>query len=94
LKVPGERLLMDISFINQESLEKRNIWVLVEDQLLKIKWSIFTRGESNIVKEMTILIKKLKAKDPRNVSYLRMDNAAENVSLKSNLEKEGLPVEV
>jgi hypothetical protein len=85
---------MDISFINQESLEKRNIWVLVEDQLLKIKWSIFTRGESNIVKEMTILIKKLKAKDPRNVSYLRMDNAAENVSLKSNLEKEGIPVEV
>lgn len=41
-----------------------------------------------------VLIKKLKAKDPKNVSFLRMDNAAENVSLKSNLEKEGLPVEV
>jgi hypothetical protein len=29
---PGDCLLMNISFIKQESLGKRNIWVLVEDQ--------------------------------------------------------------
>jgi hypothetical protein len=32
-KVPGERLLLDISFIKKISLGKRNIWTLIEDQL-------------------------------------------------------------
>jgi hypothetical protein len=93
-KTPGEGLLIDISFIKQESLGKRNIWVLVEDKFSKMKWSIFTRRKSDMIKKMITLIKKLKAKEPKNVSFLRMDNAAENVSLKSNLENKGLPVEV
>jgi hypothetical protein len=38
-KTPGERLLLDISFIKQISLGKRNIWILIEDQCTKMKWS-------------------------------------------------------
>jgi gag-polypeptide of LTR copia-type len=64
-KTPGERLLMDISFIKQENLGKRNIWELVEEQFSKMKWSIFNRRKSDMIKEMIVLIKKLKAKDPK-----------------------------
>jgi hypothetical protein len=36
-KIPGERLILDISFIKQISLGKRNIWILLEDQCTKMK---------------------------------------------------------
>lgn len=47
-----------------------------------------------MVKEMMSLIKKLKAKNPKNISCLRIDNAAENVALISNLDQGGLQVEI
>ena len=93
-KVPSECLMIDISFIKQESLGKRNIWVLIEDQYSKMRWSVFTRRRCDMVKEMVDFIRKLKAKDQRNVSFLRMDNAKENVFLKQSLDREGLKVEV
>ena len=93
-KTPGERLLMDISYIKQESLGKRNIWILIEDQNSKMKWSIFTKRKGEMVTEMIKFIKVLKMKNPLNVRFLRMDNAKENVSLRSKLEAEGLDVEV
>jgi hypothetical protein len=75
-------------------LGKKNIWTLIEDQFSKMKWSIFTQKRGDMSKEVVEFIKKLKAKDPKIVMFLRMDNANENYTLKSKIEKEGLNVQM
>jgi hypothetical protein len=42
-----------------------------------MRWSLLTRQKSNMVKKMVDLIEELKAKDPQDVKFLRMDNAKE-----------------
>ena len=93
-KVAGERLLLDISYIKQVSIGQRNIWILIEDQFSKIKWSIFKRRKNEMVGEVAEFIKKLKVKSPESARFLRMDNAKENVYLKARLEKEGVDITI
>jgi hypothetical protein len=38
--------MLDISLMKETSLGKRNVWILIEDQASKMKWSLFTWGES------------------------------------------------
>jgi hypothetical protein len=93
-KTPGERLLLDISVIKKISLGKKNIWTLIEYQFSKMNWSIFTQRRGDMSNKVVEFIKKLKAKDPKMVTFLRMDNANENYALKSKIENEGLNVQM
>ena len=43
---------------------------------------------------MMVFIKGLKAKDPKNVKFVRLDNAGENLGLKSRIEAEGLDIQL
>jgi Reverse transcriptase (RNA-dependent DNA polymerase) len=63
--VPGERFLLDISFIKKIRLGKQNIWTLIEDQFSKMKWSIFTRRRGDMLNKVVEFIRKLKANDPK-----------------------------
>jgi hypothetical protein len=92
--IPGERLMLDISYIKQTSLGKRNMWTLIEDQASKMKWSLFTRRKCNMVDVTLEFIRGLKAKDTSSVKFLWMDNAGENISLKNKLLKSGMEVQV
>ena len=59
-KVAGERLLLAISYIKQVSIGQRNIWIIIEDQFSKMKWSIFTRRKNEMAGEVTEFIKRMK----------------------------------
>ena len=93
-KVAGERILLDISHIKQVSIGQRSIWILIEDQFSKMKWSIFTRRKNEMVGELTEFIKRMKVNLSASARFLRMDNAKENVSLKARLEKEGIEITI
>jgi hypothetical protein len=93
-KIPGERLMLDISYIKHLSIGQRNIWILLEDQATKMKWSFFARRKSELGPIIIEFIKKLKINRPGSAMFLRMDNAKENITLKGNLEKEGIDIHV
>jgi hypothetical protein len=79
LKIPGERILIDISYIKKESLGSKNTWLLVEDQATSMKWSYFMRRKGDLIEKMMVFVKTLKAKNPENVKFIRLDNAGENL---------------
>jgi hypothetical protein len=47
-KIPGERLLLDVSYIKGQSLGGRNMWLLIEDQASNMKWRFFMRHKNEI----------------------------------------------
>jgi hypothetical protein len=60
-KLPGEIILTDVSYIKRESLGKMNMWILIEDQVSKMKWRYFGRRKNeliNIVYDFIIKLKK------------------------------------
>ena len=89
-RIPGERILIDVSYIKRESLGKRNMWILIEDQASTMKWSHFGRRKNESINIVFNFIQQLKAKSPNLGKYLRMDNSGENVVLKNKLHKEGV----
>jgi hypothetical protein len=91
-KIPGERILIDISYIKKESLGGKNTWLLVEDQATSMKWNYFMRRKGELIQNMLVFIKTLKAKNPESVKFIRLDNAGENLGLKTQLELEGMNV--
>ena len=93
-KVPGERLMVDISSIRNESLGGKNLWILFEDQYTSMKWSFFCRWKNEISEIGLTFINKLKAQGEEKVKFLRMDNSGENVGLKTRLEREKVNVQI
>jgi hypothetical protein len=89
-KIQGEKILIDISYIKTESLGGKNTWLLVEDQATSMKWSYFMRRKGELIKKMMVFVKTLKAKNPEDVKYIRLDNAGENLGLRTDLELEGI----
>ena len=83
---------MDVSYIKRESLGKRNMWILIEDQATSMKWSYFGRRKNEVSDVVYEFILKLKNKDNSLSKYLRMDNSGENVGLKNKMQREGLDV--
>jgi hypothetical protein len=94
LKTPGERLMLDISNIKYLSVGQRNIWILLEDQATKMKWSFFARRKSEMGSIVINFIKRLKINQPGSAKVIRMDNSKENVALNTRLEKEGVDIHV
>jgi hypothetical protein len=57
-----------------------------------MKWSYFMRRKGELIQKMLVFIKTLKAKNPESVRFIRLDNAGENLGLKTQLELEGMTV--
>jgi hypothetical protein len=93
-KTPGERILIDISYIKRKSLGGKDTWLLIEDQATSYKWSYFMRRKGELIDEMIKFIKTIKSKNPENVKFIRLDNASENLRLKSRIELEGLDIKM
>jgi hypothetical protein len=55
-----------------------------------MKWSYFMRRKGELIEKMMVFVKTLKAKNPENVKFIRLDNAGENLGLKTHLELEGI----
>jgi hypothetical protein len=59
-KTPGEKLMLDISYIKHLSTGQRNIWILLEDQATKMKRSFFSRRKNEMTSIIIDFIKKMK----------------------------------
>lgn len=69
-KVPGERFLIDISYIKRKSLGGKVTWLLIEDQATSMKWSFFMRRKGELIEKMMSFIKSQRSKDPESVKYI------------------------
>ena len=91
-KVPGERLMIDISSVKtQNSNRIGKYWLLVVDEATSMKWSFFLKSKDAQVPLLTGFIKNLQEQG-KNVKYIRCDNAGENVSLQQSLDNDGMNI--
>jgi hypothetical protein len=93
-KVPGERFLIDISYIKRKSLGGKDTWLLIEDQATSMKWSFFMRRKGELIDKMMSSIKSQRSKSPETVKFIRLDNAGENLGLKTRIGEEGLKIQM
>jgi hypothetical protein len=59
-----------------------------------MKWSFFMRRKSELIEKMMRFIKSQRSKDPESVRYIHLDNAGENLGLKTKIEEEGLNIQM
>ena len=87
-KITGERLFIDISYVNKLSLGKNKYWLLVVDQKSRHKWCRFmaTRNESN--ENVTDVISELKS-NGLSPKFIRCDNSGENQHLEQYMTSQG-----
>ena len=91
-KIPGERLMIDISSVKTKNNKKvGRFWLLVVDEATDMKWSFFLKKKSDQVKLLVGFIKNLK-ENGKKVKFIRCDNAGENKSLQHAIDDEGLNI--
>jgi hypothetical protein len=93
-KIPGERILIDISYIKRKNFGGKDTRLLIEDQATSYKWSYFMRRKGELINETIKFIKTMKSKYPENFKFIRLDNAGENLGLKSRIDLEGLDIKM
>jgi len=82
-KQPGNRFYLDLSKIKKPDALKtmgKSNWLMIVDELSKLKFSSFRQTKNNMIEPMCVLINKLKSQG-YPVTYIRCDNAGENKSL-------------
>jgi len=78
--VKGERLMLDISSINNSSFGGAKYWLLVIDDATDYCWSLLLKSKDELAAKMIELIKELKDKYQVQVKKIRCDNGGENKS--------------
>jgi hypothetical protein len=93
-KVPGERLFIDISSVQYESLGGAKYWLLIVDDCTDMCWSAFLKNKYDAGPRTIKFIKELKTKLGIGVEVmtLRLDNAGENKGLENLCTAEGLNI--
>jgi hypothetical protein len=84
--IPGERLYIDISSVNQPSFGSSKYWLLIVDEFSKMKWSFFlkTKDESTG--------KTLRSEFNKTTKYLQCDNAGENLNLQAECKQQEMGI--
>jgi hypothetical protein len=57
--VPGERLMVDISWVKSPSFRGSKFWIMVLDDCTDMCWSIFVSAKSYLAEQVVLLIKML-----------------------------------
>jgi hypothetical protein len=80
-KVPGERLMVDISLVKSPSFGGSIFWIMVLDDCTDMCWSIFVAAKSHLAKQVVLLIKKLRSDRRYPIKHIvktvRCDDAGE-----------------
>jgi hypothetical protein len=76
-QIPGERLYIDISFIENASYNESKFWAHVVDDYTDYCWSIFVRSKDELKDRMITLSIDLKITGIE-VKYVQCDNAGDN----------------
>jgi hypothetical protein len=62
------------------------MWLLIEDQATSMKRSHVIRRKGKLVDKIMHFIKSLKTQDPNKARFVRLDNAGDNLGLRTHLE--------
>ena len=86
---PAERLYLDISSVNHRSLGGNKFWLLIVDDLTRMKWSFFLKAKSDLSSTVLHFLAKLQEHNyPPHIICL--DNAGENLAFQKTAESKGL----
>ena len=77
----GERLFIDISWVNVESYGGSRYWAIVVDDFSNFKWCVFMKRKSQLKNKIIPILKELNLRN-QTVTKIRCDNAGENYKLK------------
>ena len=83
----GERLYIDTSSVQVESLGGAKFWLLVVDDFTDMAWSYFLKAKIEVKSKIIQLIKDFRLNDV-HVKKIRCDNAGENFSLQKFCDRE------
>jgi hypothetical protein len=83
----GERIFIDISSIKSKSYGGTKFWLLVVDDKSDKSWSFFLKNKSDQGDTMLTFLKQM-VKDKTPVSWIRADNAGENLTLQKLIEQD------
>jgi hypothetical protein len=83
----GERIFIDISSIKSKSYGGTKFWLLVVDDKSDKSWSFFLKNKSDQGDTMLTFLKQM-VKDKTAVSWIRADNAGENLTLQKLIEQD------
>ena len=72
--LPGERLNLDISSINEKSFGGAKFWLLIADDYTDYCWSLFLKAKSEIKSKMMVLLTELEEASI-DVKTIRCDDA-------------------
>jgi hypothetical protein len=81
--VPDKRLYIDISSIAEKSFGGAKFWALIIDDYSDYCWSFILKRKSDLKEKTKNLLTDLQIA-VLNVKFIRYDDAAENVSMKSD----------
>ena len=59
IKTAGERLYLDVSYINGVSMGGAKFWLLVVNEVTRYKWSFFMNKKSELASTVANLIKQI-----------------------------------
>jgi hypothetical protein len=83
--IPGERLYVNISAIQERSFGGSKFWALVVDDFMDYCWSFVLKNKSDLKGKIKPLLTDFKIAGI-DVKYIRCDNAGENKAMKDDPE--------
>jgi transposase InsO family protein len=86
----GERINIDISYVNTTSFGGNKYWLLVQDSYTDYLWSFFLKNKSETAQTVMGWVTKMKKEHNLDIKSLRCDNSGENQKLREliKLDKE------
>ena len=79
ITIPGERILFEISSVQQKRYGGSKFWLFIVDQCTGMSWSYFLKLKSDLDTTMIKFIKDLQATyGKKKATIMRCDNAGEN----------------
>jgi hypothetical protein len=89
--IPGERLYLDISSIEEKSFGGAKLWVLIVDDYTDFCWSLFLKSKSELKSKMMVLFIDLKIPSI-DVKFIRCDHAGENKAFYEECRYKGIKI--
>ena len=80
-------MYIDISSIKKHSYEGSKFWVLIMDDFMKMKWSIFLKKKSKLTDKIIPFLKTMHEEVKVIIQSIQCNNAGKNKILEENCKK-------
>ena len=84
----GERLCIDISYVNNTSLGGNQYWLLIQDEFTNYTWCIFLKSRESQASKLIPWLNTFEKDNNLQISYIRCDNSEENKTLRKAIKED------